>query len=86
MESGINTLNESTGAWEGRHLMDVASEHGWRTHPGLVLDFYNERRREIAAAKPKPRTTGCPRCRTTSTCTSSRPTSTTCTSGPAPPT
>lgn len=32
--------------------MDVASEHGWRTHPGLVLDFYNERRREISAAKP----------------------------------
>ena len=52
MESGVNTLNENTGAWEGRHLMDVASEHGWRTHPGLVLDFYNERRREISAAKP----------------------------------
>lgn len=52
IESGINTLNESTGAWEGHHLIDVASEHGWRTHPGLVLDFYNERRREISAAKP----------------------------------
>ena len=52
MESGINTLDESTGVWEGHHLMDVASEHGWRTHPGLVLDFYNERRREISAAKP----------------------------------
>jgi NAD-dependent deacetylase len=52
MESGVNTLNENTGAWEGRHLVDVASEHGWRTHPGLVLDFYNERRREISAAKP----------------------------------
>jgi NAD-dependent deacetylase len=51
-ESGVNTLNESTGAWEGRHLMDVASEHRWRAHPGLVLDFYNERRQEIAAAKP----------------------------------
>ena len=32
--------------------MDVASQQGWRAHPGLVLDFYNERRREIAAAKP----------------------------------
>jgi NAD-dependent deacetylase len=52
MESGINTLNENTGAWEGHHLMDVASEHGRRAHPGLVLDFYNERRREISAAKP----------------------------------
>lgn len=52
MESGVNTLNESTGAWEGRPLMDVASEQGWRTHPGLVLDFYHERRREISAAKP----------------------------------
>jgi NAD-dependent deacetylase len=52
VESGINTLSESTGVWEGRHLMDVASEHGWRAHPGLVLDFYNERRREISAAKP----------------------------------
>ena len=27
MESGINTLNESIGVWEGHHLMDVASEH-----------------------------------------------------------
>jgi NAD-dependent deacetylase len=52
MDSGINTLDENTGVWEGRPLMDVASEHGWRAHPGLVLDFYNERRREIAAAKP----------------------------------
>ena len=52
MESGINTLDESTGVWEGHHLMDVASEHGWRAQPGLVLDFYNERRREISAAKP----------------------------------
>jgi NAD-dependent deacetylase len=45
-------LDENTGAWEGRPLMDVASEHGWRTHPRLVLDFYNARRREISAAKP----------------------------------
>ena len=52
MESGINTLDESTGVWEGHHLTDVASEHGWRVQPGLVLDFYNERRREISAAKP----------------------------------
>jgi NAD-dependent SIR2 family protein deacetylase len=34
LESGVSTLDESTGVWEGRHLMDVASEHGWRTHPG----------------------------------------------------
>jgi NAD-dependent deacetylase len=52
MESGINTLNENTGAWDGHHLMDVASERVWHTNPGLVLDFYNERRREISAAKP----------------------------------
>src|ERR1700676_1886584 len=52
MESGINTLDESTGVWEGHHLTDVASEHGWRVQPGLVLDFYNERRREISASKP----------------------------------
>jgi NAD-dependent deacetylase len=51
-ESGIRTFRDSNGLWEGYDVMDVASPEGWFKNPKLVLDFYNERRKQALSAKP----------------------------------
>lgn len=51
-ESGISTFRDSGGLWDNYNVEDVASIEGWYRNPGLVLDFYNIRRKELATAKP----------------------------------
>jgi len=51
-ESGVNTFRDSGGLWEGHNVMDVASPLGWRKNKQLVLDFYNERRRQLDTVEP----------------------------------
>ena len=51
-ESGIAVFRGAGGLWEGYDIMEVASPHGWGRHPELVLDFYNQRRKQIMAAEP----------------------------------
>ena len=51
-ESGLKTFRDSDGLWEGYDVTEVATPRGWRKNPQLVLDFYNMRRRDVAAAKP----------------------------------
>lgn len=51
-ESGLKTFRDSDGLWENYRLEDVATPTAWSRDPGLVLSFYNERRRGVAAAKP----------------------------------
>jgi len=51
-ESGLSTFRDSCGLWEGHNVMDVASPEGWRRNKELVLDFYNQRRRQLAKAEP----------------------------------
>jgi NAD-dependent deacetylase len=51
-ESGLRTFRDSDGLWEEHKVMDVASIDGWHRDPGLVLEFYNQRRRQLADAKP----------------------------------
>lgn len=51
-ESGIKTFRESDGLWEGHNVMDVATPEGWRKNQELVLDFYNQRRRQLHQVKP----------------------------------
>ncbi len=46
-ESGINTFRGADGLWEGHDIMDVASPIGWAKDPELVLDFYNQRRKQL---------------------------------------
>ncbi len=53
-ESGIATFRDSNGLWEGHEVMDVASPEGWRRNPELVLNFYNERRKNAQQVKPNP--------------------------------
>ena len=51
-ESGLKTFRDSDGLWEGYEVTEVATPGGWRKNPQLVLDFYNERRKNVAEAKP----------------------------------
>jgi NAD-dependent deacetylase len=51
-ESGIATFRDSGGLWEGHKVEDVATPEGWRRNPKLVLDFYNERRKNALEVKP----------------------------------
>lgn len=51
-ESGLQTFRDSDGLWMGHDVYAVATPEGWKKNPSLVLDFYNERRREVANAKP----------------------------------
>lgn len=51
-ESGLNTFRDSDGLWENFRVEDVATYEAWKKDPGLVLRFYNERRRNVLAARP----------------------------------
>ena len=51
-ESGLKTFRDSDGLWMGYDVYEVASPQGWDKDPQLVLDFYNARRKDVAAALP----------------------------------
>ncbi len=51
-ESGLKTFRDSDGLWNGYDVYEVASPDGWHKNPQLVLDFYNARRKDVAAALP----------------------------------
>ncbi len=51
-ESGIKTFRGVDGLWEGHDIMSVASPQGFKNNPELVLDFYNQRRRQLLTVKP----------------------------------
>lgn len=51
-ESGIKTFRDADGLWEGHDIMEVASPVGFDKNPALVLDFYNQRRRQLQEVEP----------------------------------
>lgn len=51
-ESGIQTFRGNGGLWEGYDIMEVASPEGWNKDPKMVLDFYNQRRKQAINALP----------------------------------
>ncbi|MFC0262153.1 SIR2 family NAD-dependent protein deacylase [Fontibacter flavus] len=51
-ESGISTFRDAGGLWEGHDVMEVASPEGWRKNRELVLDFYNQRRKQALTCQP----------------------------------
>lgn len=57
-ESGLRTFRDSNGLWEGYDVYEVASPRGWAKNRKLVLDFYNQRRRDVLAAQPNGAHTG----------------------------
>lgn len=51
-ESGIKTFRDSDGLWENHRIEDVATFDAWRRNKELVLDFYNQRRRQLLECEP----------------------------------
>ncbi|MDM1442509.1 NAD-dependent deacylase [Myroides odoratimimus] len=51
-ESGIKTFRDADGLWEGHDVMQVASPEGWQQNKELVLQFYNDRRRQLLSCQP----------------------------------
>lgn len=51
-ESGISTFRDANGIWENHDIMEVATPEGFRKNPSLVLEFYNQRRRQLLEVKP----------------------------------
>ena len=51
-ESGLKTFRDGDGLWMGYNIEDVATPRAFAKDPGLVLDFYNMRRREVKNALP----------------------------------
>lgn len=51
-ESGIKTFRDSDGLWEEHRIEDVATFDAWKRNRKLVLDFYNQRRRQLATVEP----------------------------------
>jgi len=51
-ESGLKTFRDSDGLWENYRIEDVATPRAWLKNPQLVLDFYNQRRKDVLKAQP----------------------------------
>ena len=51
-ESGIQTFRGAGGLWNGVDVMEVASPEGWEANPTMVLEFYNQRRKNALDVKP----------------------------------
>ena len=57
-ESGISTFRDAGGLWDKYPVMQVASAEGYVRDPELVIDFYNERRKQLLDVEPNAGHTG----------------------------
>ena len=48
----MKTFRDEDGLWNGYDVYEVATPRAFKKNPSLVLEFYNMRRRDVAAAKP----------------------------------
>ena len=51
-ESGIKTFRDADGLWEGHDIHDVATPEAWERNQELVLEFYNQRRKQLLTVTP----------------------------------
>jgi NAD-dependent deacetylase len=51
-ESGLKTFRDMDGLWENYDVEDVASIDGWHRNRELVMEFYNQRRKQLLEVKP----------------------------------
>jgi NAD-dependent deacetylase len=51
-ESGIQTFRDNGGLWENHKIEEVATFEAWIKNKELVLNFYNQRRKQIMNACP----------------------------------
>ena len=51
-ESGISTFRDAGGLWDRYPVEQVATPEGYARNPELVINFYNERRRQLLEVEP----------------------------------
>lgn len=51
-ESGISTFRDAGGLWDQYPVEQVATPEGYAANPKLVINFYNERRKQLLEVKP----------------------------------
>lgn len=51
-ESGISTFRDAGGLWDQYPVEQVATPEGYARNPELVINFYNERRKQLLEVKP----------------------------------
>ena len=51
-ESGVKTFRDSDGLWRNYRFEEVASPVAWERDPALVLEFYNQRRKQLFEVEP----------------------------------
>ena len=58
-ESGVLTFRDSVdGLWENHKIDDVCTPSGWKKDREKVLNFYNDRRRQLPTVEPNSAHTG----------------------------
>lgn len=53
-ESGVKTFRDDNGLWKTHRFEDLASPDAWKRNPELVLEFYNQRRKQLLEVHPNP--------------------------------
>lgn len=53
-ESGLATFRGSGALWEKHRVVEVATPEAFRSDPGLVQRFYNERRKKLLSGSIRP--------------------------------
>lgn len=51
-ESGITTFRDAGGLWDSYPVEEVATPQGYANNPQLVINFYNERRKQLLDVEP----------------------------------
>lgn len=51
-ESGLKTFRDQGGLWEQYRVEDVATYEAWQKNMPLVMDFYNQRRKQVMESLP----------------------------------
>lgn len=57
-ESGISTFRDAGGLWDKYPVEQVATLEGYARNPELVINFYNERRKQLLEVEPNAGHTG----------------------------
>jgi NAD-dependent deacetylase len=53
-ESGLKTFRDNDGLWNNHRVEDVATPEAWAADMELVLEFYNQRRKQLLECEPNP--------------------------------
>lgn len=51
-ESGVKTFRDSDGLWRNHRIEEVASPVAWANDQDMVLEFYNQRRKQLFEVEP----------------------------------